>query len=208
MGGGEGGLWTVTFIVFVFLSKPTLEGPHCRQSVCACTHFLKRLEANKLNLTMAGLQIISLSSLDFVYSRIFHSNHNYIDNQLKNSLFEGNILAPLESREWERGQEWPRGRSLNCTPVLVLETRTSTKDWISSCKVTEGGSQGSAALDSGTAQATAQMLGKQLFPEDPNPAAAPGGAFWEGVAKINGQALCFSASTPWTSRSESFSSII
>lgn len=48
---------------------------------------------------MAGLQIISLSSLDFVYSRIFHSNHNYIDNQLKNSLFEGNILAPLESRE-------------------------------------------------------------------------------------------------------------
>ena len=43
---------------------------------------------------MAGLQIISLSSLDFVYSRFFHSNHNYIDNQLKNSLFEGNILAP------------------------------------------------------------------------------------------------------------------
>lgn len=115
--------------------------------------------------------------------------------------FEGKKLAPTGVQEMRKESGRVRRKeSLRCTPVMVWDARTSTKDWVSSCKMTEGGSQGSETLDCGTAQATVQMLGKQLPLGDLDPASA---ASTHGAVKsisISGgrdkwSTPCFSTST-------------
>lgn len=115
--------------------------------------------------------------------------------------FEGKNLAPTGVQEIRKESGMVRRKdSLHCTPVMVWETRTSTKDWVSSCKMTEEGSQESETLDCGTAQATVQMLGKQLPLRDLDAASAasPHGAVKS--TSISGgrdkwSTPCFSTST-------------